>query len=193
MRIAKSLGRNDVRIDSLRDQKGHNLTGTSRRQGQIVVDPLPLKLRTDRLIIGVAVYDNLGVLKTCKLGDYVVREFRLAGRAELITPRRKQQVGGLDKAGLALQPGNLRLKLLVLRLELLVLRTTASYSLLDTQPDTSRAASGTAVAAETHFVVITSFLLVISPLLGRSLRHTGKPCSAPTRGRDDGSADEQAI
>ena len=83
--------------------------GSPRRQGQIVVDPGPLQGRSDRQIVGVAVDDYLGVLQPGELGDDVAAELRLAGGAELIAALREQEVAGLDKPGLALQPRDLRL------------------------------------------------------------------------------------
>ena len=104
MGVTKPLGRDDVRIDALGHQKGDNIAGSPRGQGQIVVDPGALQLRPDRQIVGVAVNDDFGVLQPGELGDDVAAELGLAGRAELITALREQEVAGFDKAGLALQP-----------------------------------------------------------------------------------------
>ena len=91
MGLAEALGRNDIRVDALRHEKGHYRSGAPGRQHQVVGDTLSLQGWRDRRVVRASVNDHFRTLETRQLSSDIVGEFRLAGLAELETALREQQ------------------------------------------------------------------------------------------------------
>ena len=83
-RVTDPLGRNNVGIDPLRDQKAGDCGGPARRQHQIVRNALPLEIPPNRRIVRIAINDDFGVLQPLEFGDNIIGELRLAGGNKLI-------------------------------------------------------------------------------------------------------------
>ena len=115
MGVAEALGRDDVWVDPLRDQEGRDSRRPPRRQNEIIRDPLALQLGTYGGVVGIAVYDNLGILQTPQPRDDVVGDLGLPGGTHLKAARREQDIPRFDEFLLGLGLRELRLELVVLR------------------------------------------------------------------------------
>src|SRR5271170_3220880 len=69
MRVATALRRQDIGVDAVRAQIVDDRVGPLRRQIHIRIDALLLERRPDRLVVGVAVDDDLAVPKAPELAD----------------------------------------------------------------------------------------------------------------------------
>src|SRR5215467_5237326 len=105
MGVAEPLGRNDVGVDALRGQIGDDIAGPARGKIDVVLDARLLQRGADRLVVGVAVDDDLGVLQILQLRDVLIERL-LAVSAELVAPLRKQNIAGDGPFLLPLHLGN---------------------------------------------------------------------------------------
>ena len=69
MRVAEPLGRNDVAVDTLRLEIRGDVIGPTRRQIDIVGDADTLQARSDGLVVGIPIDDDLGVSQGLQTGE----------------------------------------------------------------------------------------------------------------------------